>query len=155
MQHTIKKPQQVTMCQYMACMGLLNDYLAYLPMVYNSSMAVEGTKECNVLFDEADLTGIVLNLVPVAWMNQYNMMPLTLPKSSRALLPDLEAIECIMDEKHQASLKAKAKEVSAASSIAKRSSKKHSASGNPGERVQKNPSLQSSASTATTRAAPM
>jgi hypothetical protein len=54
-------------------MGVLNDYLAYLPMVYNSSMAVEGTKKCNVPFDKADLAGIVLNLVPVAWMNQYNM----------------------------------------------------------------------------------
>jgi hypothetical protein len=46
-------------------MGVLNDYLAYLPMVYDSSMAVEGTKKSNVPFDEADLAGIVLNLVPV------------------------------------------------------------------------------------------
>ncbi len=70
-------------------------------------------------------------------MNQYNMMHSTLPKSPRALLPDLEAIKCIMDKKHQASLKVKAKEVSAASAIAKGSSKKRSASGNPGERVPK------------------
>ncbi len=49
----------------MSCMGVLNDYLAYLPMVYDSSMAVEGTKKSNVPFDEADLAGIVLNLVPV------------------------------------------------------------------------------------------
>ncbi len=132
MQQTIKKPQRVTVCQYMACMGLLYDYLAYLPTVYNSSMAVEGTKKNNVPF-EADLARILLNLAPVSWMNQYNMMHLTLPKSPRALLPDLEAIEHVMDEKHQASLKAKAKEASAASATAKGSSKKRSASGNPGD----------------------
>jgi hypothetical protein len=117
----------------MACMGVLNDYLAYLPMVYNSSMAIEVTKKSNVPFNEADLAGIVLNLVPVSWMNQYNMMHSTLPKSPRVLLPDLEAIKRIMDKKHQASLKAKAKEASADSATAKGSSKRRSASGNPGE----------------------
>jgi hypothetical protein len=70
-------------------------------------------------------------------MNQYNMTHLTLPKSPRALLPDLEAIKRIMDKKHQASLKAKAKEASAVSATSKGSSKKHSASGNPGEQVPK------------------
>jgi hypothetical protein len=90
-----------------------------------------------VPFDEADLAGIVLNLVPVTWVNQFNMMHSPLPKSPRALLPDLEAIERIMNEKHQASLKAKAKEASSASMSAKGSSKKRSASGNPGEQVPK------------------
>ncbi len=33
MQQMIKKPQQVTVCQLVSCMGFLNDYLAYLPMV--------------------------------------------------------------------------------------------------------------------------
>ncbi len=102
-------------------------------MVYDSSIANEGTKKSNVPFDEADLAKIVLNLVPVSWVNQYNMTHLTLPKSPRALLPDLEAIEHVIDEKHQANLKAKAKEVSAASGTAKGSSKKHSASGKPSE----------------------
>jgi hypothetical protein len=65
------------------------------------------------------------------------MTHLTLPKSPRALLPDLEAIKRVMDKKHQDCLKAKAKEASAASTIAKESSKKHFASGNPGEQVPK------------------
>jgi hypothetical protein len=59
------------------------------------------------------------------------MMHLTLPKNARALLNDLEAIEQVMDEKHSASLKAKAKEASAASTATKGSSKKRS--GSPGE----------------------
>ncbi len=124
MQQTIEKPQQVMVRQYMSRMGVLNDYMAYLSMVYDSSMAIEGTKKSNVPFDEADLAGIILNLVPVTWVNQYNMTHLTLPKSPRALLPDLEAIERIMNKTHQASLKAKAKEVPSASASAKGSSKK-------------------------------
>jgi hypothetical protein len=135
MQQTVKKPQRVTVRQYMACMGVLNDYLTFLPTVFNSSMAIEGAKKGNVL-DEADLARIILNLVPVSWMNQYNMTHSTFPESTRALLQDLEAIKRIMDEKHEAGLKAKAKEASA-SVIAKGSSKKRSASGSPGEQVPK------------------
>jgi hypothetical protein len=61
------------------------------------------------------------------------MMHSTLPKYPRALLNDLEAIERVMDEKHSASPKAKAKEASAASTAAKGSSKKRSASRSSGE----------------------
>jgi hypothetical protein len=53
-------------------MGILNDYLACLHTVFDSSMAVEGTKKMNVPFDEADLAGFVLDLVPSSWVNQYN-----------------------------------------------------------------------------------
>jgi hypothetical protein len=133
MQQMVKKPQQVKVHQYMSRMGVLNDFLAYLPMVYDSSMAVEGTKNSNALFNEAVLTGTVLNLVPVTWVNQYNMTHSMLPKSFRALLPDLETIVHVMNEKNQASLKAKAKEVSSASMSTKGSSKKRSAFGNPSE----------------------
>ncbi len=56
-----------------------------------------------------------------------------LPKNPRALLNNLEAIEQVMDEKHSTSLKAKAKEASAASAATKGSSKKHPASGSSGE----------------------
>jgi hypothetical protein len=117
-------------------MGILNDYLAHLPMIFNSLMAVEGTKKGNVPFNEADLAGIVLNSVPVSWMNQYNMTHTTLPDGTRTLLQDLELIERVMDEKHEAGQKAKAKET-AAFAIAKGSSKKRSASGSPGEQVPK------------------
>ncbi len=133
MQQTIKKPQKVTVCQFVSRMGILIDYLAYLPMVFDSSMAVAGTKKMNVPFDEADLAGIELNLVPSSWVNQYNMMHSTLPKNPRALLKDLEAIKQVMDEKHSTSLKAKAKEASAASAAAKGSSQKRPASGSSGE----------------------
>jgi hypothetical protein len=117
-------------------MGIFNNYLAHLPKVFNSPMAVEGTKKGNVPFNEADVARIVLNSVPVSWMNQYNMTHTTLPNGTRTLLQDLESIERVMDEKHAAGQKAKAKEA-AASAIAKENSKKRSASGSPGEQVPK------------------
>jgi hypothetical protein len=81
---------------------------------------------------------MVLNSEPVTWMNQHNMTHSTLSKSPCVLLTDLEAIEPVMNEKHQASLKAKAKEAaSSASTCAKGSSKKHLASGNPNKQVLK------------------
>jgi hypothetical protein len=132
MVQTVKKPQRVTVRQYMARMGILNDYLAHLLTVFNSSMAIEGMKNGNVPFDEADLARIILNPVLVSWLNQYNMTHQTLPSETRTFLQDLESIERVMDKKHEAGLKAKAKEAST-SAIAKGSSKKRSASGSPGE----------------------
>jgi hypothetical protein len=79
--------------QFVSSMGILNDYLAYLSTVYNSSIAVAGTIKVNVPFNEADLAGIMLNGVPSSWVNQYNMTHSMLPKSPMALLNDLEAIE--------------------------------------------------------------
>jgi hypothetical protein len=70
MTQMVKKTQQATVCQYMARMGVLNEFLAHLPTVFNSPMAMEGTKKGNVPYNEADLVGIVLNSVPVSWMNQ-------------------------------------------------------------------------------------
>ncbi len=64
MQQMIKKSQRVTVHQFVSLMGVLNDYLAYLPTVYNLLMAIAGTKKMNVLFNEADLAGIMLNAVP-------------------------------------------------------------------------------------------
>jgi hypothetical protein len=86
MRQMVKKPQWSTVHQYMAHMGILNNYLTFLPTVVNSSMAVEGTKKGNVPFNKAYLAGIVLNSVPVSWMNQYNMTHFTLPDGSRTLL---------------------------------------------------------------------
>ena len=80
-------------------MGLLNDYLAYLPTVKDSSMAVKDTKKGNVPFDKADLARIVLKTVPTSWANQYNLTHLTILKSLRLLLPDLENIKRMMNEK--------------------------------------------------------
>ncbi len=91
-------------------MGLLNDYLAYLPTVKDSSMAVTDTKKGNIPFDEADLAGIVLKAVPTSWVNQYNLTHSTLPKSPRLLLPDLENIEHVMNKKRAKLAKTRGKD---------------------------------------------
>jgi hypothetical protein len=69
MQQMIEKPQQVTVRQFVLRICILNDYLAYLPIVFDLLMAVAGTKKMNVPFNEADLAGIVLNLIPSSWVN--------------------------------------------------------------------------------------
>jgi len=134
MQQSVKKPQRVPVRQYMARMGLLNDYLAYLPMVKDSPMAVEDTKKGNVPFDEADLASIILKSLPPTWLNQYNLNHTTLTKSPRQLLPDLEAIKRVMNEKHNEKVKAKAKGT-AASANAKTNPKKRASMGSDEQRV--------------------
>ena len=90
-------------------MGLLNNYLAYLPMVKDSSMAIEDRKKDNAPFGEADLAGIVLKAVPTSWVNQYNLTHSTLLKSPRLLLLDLENIKRVMNKKRTELTKAKGK----------------------------------------------
>jgi hypothetical protein len=71
------------------------------------------TKNENVPFGKADLAAIVLASVPMMWLNQYNLNHTTVSESTRALLPDLEAIEHAMVEKHNKKLKAKGKAATA------------------------------------------
>ena len=85
-------------------MGVFNGYLAYLPTVNDSPMAVEDTKKGNVPFNEADLSGIVLKAIPTSWTNQYNLTHSNVPKSPRLLLPDLENIKHVMNEKRAESV---------------------------------------------------
>ncbi len=91
-------------------------------------MAVEDTKKGNVPFDKADLAGIVLKAVPTSWVNQYNLTNLTLPKSPRLLLPDLENIEHMMNEKRAKPAKARGKDGTALAG-AKSSPKKRASTG--------------------------
>ncbi len=116
-------------------MGLLNDYLAYLPTVKDSSMAVADTKKGNVPFNEAGLTGMVLKAVPTSWVNQYNLTHSTLPKSPRLLLPDLENIECVTNKKRAELAKARDKDCTALAG-AKSNPKKRASTGSS-ERVPK------------------
>ena len=110
MQQGVKKPQSVPVHCFIAQLGLLNDYLAHLPMVKDNPMAVEDTKKGNEPFNEADLARIMLKAVPSSWVNQYNLTHSILPESPRQLLPDLEKIERVMNKKHMESAKTRAKD---------------------------------------------
>ncbi len=52
----------------------------------------------------------MLKAVPTSWVNQYNLTHLTLPKSPRLLLPDLENIERMVNEKHAELAKARGRD---------------------------------------------
>ncbi len=90
-------------------MGVLNDYVKHLPTLKDSSKAVPMMNKVNIPFGKVDLATIVLLSVPMLWQNQYNLNHSMVPKSTRTLLPDLEAIERVMVEKKGANLKAKEK----------------------------------------------
>jgi hypothetical protein len=106
-QQAVRKPQSATVQQHILHMGVLNDYVKYLPMLKDRSKAVLTTKKGNIPFGKADLAAIVLSSVPMLWQNQYNLNHSTVPKSTCMLLPDLKALEQVMVEKKGANLKAK------------------------------------------------
>jgi hypothetical protein len=112
-QQVMHKPQRATMQQHILQMGVLNDFVRYLPTLKDSPKVVPTMKKGNVPFGKADLAAIVLASVPMMWQNQYNLHHTTVPKSTRSLLPDLKAIECIMVEKENKKLKAKGKAATA------------------------------------------
>ncbi len=117
------------MRQHILQMGVLNDYVRYLPTLKDSPKAVPMTRKGNIPFREADLAAIMLVSVPMTWQNQYNLNHLTVPEWTCALLPYLEAIECIMVEKHNKKLKAKGKASSARPTA--KSNPKHKVSWGP------------------------
>jgi hypothetical protein len=128
-QQAVHKPHRATVQQHILQIGVLDDYVRHLPTLKDSPKAVPTTKKGNIPFGKADLATIVLVSVPMSWRNQYNLNHSMVPKSTRTLLPDLEAIERVMVENHSQKLKAKGKG-GAAQSKAK-SNPKRKTSGGP------------------------
>jgi len=91
-QQVVRKPQRITIRQYMLRMGVLNDYIAHLPSIFYSSKAVASTVKGNVIFGDSELTSIILASTPQTWQNQYNLTHSTVPESPRTLLPDLRTL---------------------------------------------------------------
>jgi hypothetical protein len=108
-QQVVHKPQRATVRQHILQMGVLNDYIRYLPTLKDNPKAEPMMKKGNITFGKADLVASMLVSVPMSWQNQYNLNHSTVLESMRTLLPDLEAIECVMVEKHNKKLKAKGK----------------------------------------------
>ncbi len=117
------------MRQHISRIGVLNDYVKQLPTLKDSPKAVPTTKKGNIPFGKADMAAMVLASVLMSWQNQYNLNHSMVPKSTRTLFPDLEAIEQVMVEKHSQKLKAKGKGSTALSKG--KSNPKHKASGGP------------------------
>jgi hypothetical protein len=128
-QQAVRKPQRATVQQHILQMGVLNDYVRYLPTLKDSPKAVPMTKKENIPFGKADLAAIVLASIPMTWQNQYNLNHSTVLELMHALLPNLEAVECVMVEKHNEKLKANGKAATARPKA--KSNPKRKASGGP------------------------
>jgi len=136
-QQVVRKPQRVTIRQYMSRMGVLNDCIAHLPSIFYSSKAVASTVKGNVIFGDGELTSIILALTPQTWQNQYNLTHSTVPELPRALLPDLENIERVMNERYAEKQKAKGKSKEAKPDGGGNPSPKKRSSGGSSEQVPK------------------
>ncbi len=74
----------------------------------------------------------ILALTPHAWQNQHNLTHSTVPELPCTLLPDLEAIERVMNEKYVERQKAKGKaQVAKPDGKGHPSPKKRSSGGSP------------------------
>ena len=136
-QQVVRKPQRVTIRQYMSRMGVLNDYIAHLPSIYYSPKAVSSTVKGNVIFGEGELASIILASTPQSWQNQYNLTHSTVPESPRALLPELENIERVMNERYAEKQKAKGQSKVAKPEGGGNPSPKKRSSGGSSDRVPK------------------
>jgi hypothetical protein len=64
-QQAVRKPQRATVRQHILQMGVLNEYVRYLPRLKDSPNAVQTTKKGKIPFGEADLAAIGLASVPI------------------------------------------------------------------------------------------
>jgi hypothetical protein len=152
-QQVVFKPQRVTIRQYMSRMGVLNDYIAHLPSIYYSPKAVASTVKGNVIFGDGELASIILALTPQTWQNRYNLTHSTVPELPRTLLPDLENIERVMNERYAERQKANCKFKDAKPDGGGNPSPKKRLSGGSSERVPKKVCSESFASVARLMAA--
>ncbi len=92
--NVLKKPQRVTVRQFVRQVEQLNAYIVQMPCFYYSPNANASTKPENVPFTEAELGAHMLHMCPLAWQDQYNLNERGMtPMDIRTLLTSLEAIE--------------------------------------------------------------
>ncbi len=94
--NVLKKPQQVSICQFVQCVEQLNSYIVQLSCWYYSLGAKPSTNPMNEPFTKADLASHVLQMCPHLWQDQFNLHKKGMtPMDKRLLLMSLKAIECI------------------------------------------------------------
>jgi hypothetical protein len=98
--NVLKKPQHVSIRQFVQRVEQLNSYISQLQCWYYSPSAKAGTIPMNVAFPEADLASHVLRMCPHTWQDQFNLYEKGLdPMDMRSLLQHLEAIERVCTQK--------------------------------------------------------
>jgi hypothetical protein len=93
--NVLKKPQRISVHQFVRRVEQLNPYIAQMPCFYYSPNENASTKPENVPFTEAELGAHVLRMCPLQWQDQYNMNEKGMtPMDMHLLLTSLEAIKC-------------------------------------------------------------
>jgi hypothetical protein len=69
----LKKPQRVSICQFVQRVEQLNAYVVQLSCWYYCRSYNAGMMPTNVLFTKADLVSHVLWMCPHQWQDQYNL----------------------------------------------------------------------------------
>jgi hypothetical protein len=99
----LKKPQRVSVRQFIQHIEQLNAYVVQLPCWYYSPSYVNGMTPANVPFTKADLASHVLQMCPHQWQDQYNLQEKGMtPMGMHSLQASLEAIEhvCTLKKAH-------------------------------------------------------
>ncbi len=92
--NVLKKPQRVSVRQFVWQVEQLNAYITQMPCFYYSPHANASTKLENVPFTEVELGAHVLRMCPLPWQDQYNMNKKGMTLMHMSLfLTLLEAIE--------------------------------------------------------------
>ncbi len=92
--NVLKKPQRVSIRQFVQRVEQLNSYISQLPCWHYSPSVKAKTVPMNVSFAEADLSSHVLRMCPYTWQDQYNLHEKGgAPTNMRSLLQSLKAIE--------------------------------------------------------------
>jgi hypothetical protein len=71
--NVLRKPQRISVRQFVWRVEQLNAYIAQMPCFYYSLYANASTKPENIPFTEAELGAHVLHMCTLQWQDQYNM----------------------------------------------------------------------------------
>jgi hypothetical protein len=90
----LKKPQRISVHQFVHRVEQLNAYITQMPCFYYSPNANASTKPMNIPLTEAELGTHVLHMCLIQWQDQYNMNKKgMMPMDMRLLLALLEVIK--------------------------------------------------------------
>ncbi len=73
MMGSLKKPHHMTIKKHVSRCETMNGYISLLPMLRDSSLAVDSIEKGNVSFNDATLAGIVLTTCHIDWRNLYKL----------------------------------------------------------------------------------
>ncbi len=95
----LKKPQCVSVRQFVQRVEKLNSYIAHLPRWFYSPSVNPNTTLVNVPFTKADLASQVLWMCPLTWQDQFNLHKKGMtPVDMCLLLMSFKAIEHVFTQ---------------------------------------------------------